>query len=73
MEKRDERHHNRETISKLDGMMGSRKMKSKQYHTAQRHMSTITHLVLDLLHRFELFDGKQQTCRRNEIDERYIL
>jgi hypothetical protein len=48
-------------------MMGSRKMKSKQHHTTQRHMSTITHLVLDLLHRLELFYEKQKTRRRNEM------
>jgi len=35
-------------------------------NTAQHH-STITHLVLDLLHRLELFYGKQQTSRRNEM------
>jgi hypothetical protein len=28
---------------------------------------TITHLVLELLQRLELFYGKQQTRRRNEM------
>jgi hypothetical protein len=32
-----------------------------------QHHNTITHLVLDLLHRLELFYGKQQTSRRNEM------
>jgi hypothetical protein len=32
-----------------------------------RHIGTITHLVLDLLHRLELFYGKQQTSKRNEM------
>ena len=39
-------------------------------HKAQLH-NTITHLVLvlDLLHRLELFYRKQQTSRRNELNE----
>jgi hypothetical protein len=41
--------------------------KQSQNNTAQRHMSTITHLVLELLQRLELFYGKQQTSRRNEM------
>jgi hypothetical protein len=40
-------------------------------NTAQHH-GTITHLVLDLLHRLELFYEKQKTSRRNEMrDKRY--
>jgi hypothetical protein len=37
------------------------------HHNAAQHHGTITHLVLDLLHRLELFYGKQQTSRRNEM------
>jgi hypothetical protein len=37
-------------------------------NTAQHH-GTITHLVLDLLHRLELFYGKQQTSRTNEMKD----
>jgi hypothetical protein len=43
--------------------------KVRTNNTAQHH-GTITHLVLDLLHRLELFYGKQHTSRRNEM--RYI-
>jgi hypothetical protein len=35
-------------------------------NTAQHH-GTITHLVLEFPHRLELFYGKQQTSRRNEM------
>jgi hypothetical protein len=41
-------------------------MTSKTNNTAQ-HNGTITHLVLDLLHRLELFYRKQHTRRRNEM------
>jgi hypothetical protein len=37
-------------------------------HTAAQHHGTITHLVIDL-HRLELFYGKQQTSRRNEMTD----
>jgi hypothetical protein len=40
--------------------------KQSQNNTAQRH-GPITHLVLELLQRLELFYGKQQTSRRNEM------
>jgi hypothetical protein len=39
----------------------------KSETTPHKHHGTITHLVLDLLHRLELLYGKQQTSRRNEM------
>jgi hypothetical protein len=42
--------------------------KVRTNNTAQHH-GTITHLVLDLLHRLELFYRKQQTSRRNEMKD----
>jgi hypothetical protein len=43
------------------------KVRTTTPHNNALHHNTITHLLLDLLHRFELFYGKQQTSRRNEI------
>jgi hypothetical protein len=40
----------------------------KQNNNTAQHQGTITHLVLVLvLHQLELFYGKQQTSRRNEM------
>jgi hypothetical protein len=39
---------------------------NKNNNNAQHH-GIITHLVLDLLHRLQLFNGKQQSSRRNKM------
>ena len=63
-----------ETISKLDGinrfLTGETQLdngQQQQHNNTAQHHGTITHLVLELLHRLELFYGKQQTSWRNEI------
>jgi hypothetical protein len=37
------------------------------YNNTAQHNNTISHLVLHLLRRLELFYGKQKTSRRNKI------